>query len=169
VVGFVGAVGLRKGAPYFLEIAKRLGNENLKFVMVGPVLLTETAARSMSRHVELAGRVARSQVADFLRRFDIFLFPSTCEGAAGAAMEAMALGLPVIASPNAGTSVRDGIDGLIRDYDDIDALAAAVQRLAGDAALRLQMGREARKRAETFHIDWYGRRLVEVMESALNS
>jgi glycosyltransferase involved in cell wall biosynthesis len=167
VVGFVGAVGLRKGAPYFHEVAKRLAGENLKFVMVGPILLTDAAARAMAPQVQLAGRVPRSQVANHLRQFDLFLFPSTCEGAAGAAMEAMAYGLPVIASPNAGSSVRDGIDGLIRNYDDVDGLAAAVQRLADDPALRLQMGREARKQAEALHLGWYGRRMLDVMETAL--
>ena len=36
-VGFVGAVGLRKGAPYFLEVARRMACQQLRFVMVGPV------------------------------------------------------------------------------------------------------------------------------------
>jgi len=169
VVGFVGAVGLRKGTPYFREVARRLGGRNLKFMMVGPVLLADAAARSVSEHVELVGRVPRSRVREFLQQFDIFLFPSTCEGSAGAAMEAMAVGLPIVTSLNSGSAVRDGIDGVICPYDDIEAMSASVQRLADDEALRLEMGRQGRMHAESLNVGWYGRRLVEVMESAIAS
>jgi glycosyltransferase involved in cell wall biosynthesis len=165
LVGFVGAVSLRKGAPYFFEVAKRLAGPNLKFVMVGPVQFRDEVIRSRGDRVEVVGRMPRSQVADWLGRFDIFLFPSTCEGSAGAAMEAMACGLPIVASPNSGTIVREGVDGFNRNYDDIDALAECVQRLAGDENLRLEMGREARRQAELTNIDRYGEQLRQIIQS----
>jgi glycosyltransferase involved in cell wall biosynthesis len=165
LVGFVGAVGLRKGSSYFFEVARRLGGANIKFIMVGPVLLRENITQSVSDKVELVGRVPRSQVRQWLQKFDIFLFPSTCEGSAGAAMEAMASGLPIVASPNSGTAARDGIDGFIRPYHDVDALADCVQRLAGDESLRREMGQSARRQAESLNLDNYARRLLAAIES----
>jgi len=58
--------------------------------------------------------------------------------------EAMATGLPIIASPNSGTPVREGVEGFIRDYTDIDGMAACVERLAANPKLRRDMGTASR-------------------------
>lgn len=164
-VGFVGAVGSRKGTPYFLQVARRLAGENLRFVMVGPVEIADQAIAPFKDCVEFPGRVQRSQVASWFDRFDMILFPSTCEGSSGAVTEAMACGLPIVASHSSGAVIRDGVDGFIRDYDDIDALASCVERLAGDEELRLQMGAAARHRAEQLTLEAYGRGLNDVFTS----
>jgi glycosyltransferase involved in cell wall biosynthesis len=166
VVGFVGTVGLRKGAGYFGAVARRLLRPSIRFVMVGPVHLSDAAARSFAGAAELVGGVPRSAIAGWLDRFDLFLFPSTCEGSAGAAMEAMACGLPVVTSPNSGSIVRHGVDGFVVPHDDVDGLTACIDRLAGDASLRLAMGAEARRAAEAATVDRYGRQLAEAMVAA---
>jgi hypothetical protein len=160
VVGFVGAVGLRKGAPWFFEVAKRFGPRQARFVMVGPVHLRPEVAQRYKGNVELAGEVPRSEVARWLERFDLLLFPSTCEGSPTAVMEAMASGLPVVSTPNSGTLLREGQDGFIRPYDDIDGLTRAVEQLVSDAALRTDMGRQGRARAETFTLACYSASLA---------
>ncbi len=162
-VGFVGAVGLRKGAPWLLEVARRCDPKLVKFVMVGPVQVTDFGQEQLRGRVELVGPVPRSEVRDWLGRFDIFLFPSTCEGSAGAVMEAMASGLPIVASPNSGTVLRDGVDGWIIPYDQPEAMAQRVMELAEDEEKRLAMGRAARRRAEEFDIDYYGRELAALL------
>jgi glycosyltransferase involved in cell wall biosynthesis len=167
LVSFVGAVGLRKGAPYFLEVARRFAGKNVQFAMIGTAQLSDRAVQSLAGHVQLVGRVPRSQVADWLDRSDIFLFPSTCEGSAGAVMEAMASGIPVITSPNSGSLVRDGIDGFVRGYDDIQGMADCIDRLVGNEELRLEMGTRARELAEGITLENYGRQLIELIESAL--
>ena len=166
-VGFVGAVGLRKGSPYFFEVARRLASDKLRFVMVGPSLLTPSAAANAAGAVDFIGRVQRSEVAGWLNRFDIYFFPSTCEGSAQSVTEAMACGLPVVVSSNSGSVVREGIDGFIRSYDDIDGMAACVQRLADDESLRLEMGRQARLNAESLSLARYQSELVALMTAAL--
>jgi glycosyltransferase involved in cell wall biosynthesis len=97
----------------------------------------------------------------------MLLFPSTCEGCSSAVMEALSTGLPVIASPNSGTVIRDGTDGFVRAYDQIEAMAEAVEKLASDPALRLEMGRAASQRAGEFSLDWYGRALGRVLTDLL--
>lgn len=168
--GFVGGVNLRKGAPYFKEVARRLAGPNLRFVMVGGVELTERAQQELrSASVELAGPVPRSEVQTWLDRFDLFLFPSTCEGSATAVMEAMASGLPVVTSPNAGSLVRDGVEGYVRKYDDVEGMCAAIERLATDGSLRLQMGLAARRRVEAFDLDWYSGELGSLFVGLLEA
>jgi glycosyltransferase involved in cell wall biosynthesis len=159
VVGFVGAVGLRKGAPYFLEVAKRFNPKEVRFVMVGPVHLNKSAVEKFAGHVEVVGGVPRSEVAEWVRRFDIMLFPSTCEGSAYALMEAMASGLPGITSPNSGTVARHGQEGFMTPYDDINAMAGYVQELLENPSRRLEMGRAARKRYEECNLESYSREL----------
>jgi glycosyltransferase involved in cell wall biosynthesis len=167
LVSFVGAVGLRKGAPYFLEIARRLAGRNIKFAMIGTVQLSNRAVQLLKSDVELVGRLPRSQIAEWLDRSDIFLFPSTCEGSAGAVMEAMASGLPVVTTPNSGSLIRDGIDGFVREYNDIQGMADCIDRLAGDDELRFDMGMRGREYAQTINLNNYSRQLVDLMNSAL--
>jgi glycosyltransferase involved in cell wall biosynthesis len=127
------------------------------------------ARREIAAHVELVGAVPRSEVRGWLERFDILLFPSTCEGSAGAVMEAMATGLPIVTTPNSGTIVRDGVDGFIRPYESPDELAACVDRLASDEKLRLEMGCSARRQAEANDIDAYSRAIADLMRRVANN
>ena len=141
VVGFVGAVGLRKGSPYFVEVARRLNSKKIRFVMVGPVHLSPSVLPDIRRHVEIIGPVPRSEVRRWLEKFDVYFFPSTCEGSAGSVMEAMATGLPIVTSPNAGSIIDHGKNGYIHPYTQTDLFAAAIERLATHPQERLDMGR----------------------------
>ncbi len=162
VVGFVGGVNLRKGAPAFFEIARRLHKE-ARFVMVGPVSLTPEAVSKHAGNVELIGPVPRTEIASWLERFGIFLFPSTCEGSAGAVMEALASGLPTITTPESGTVVRDGIEGHVTAPDALDEMERHLHALIADKSRREEMSRAARQRAEQFNLDWYAGELARVV------
>jgi glycosyltransferase involved in cell wall biosynthesis len=167
-VGFVGSVGLRKGAPYFFEAARRFDPSRARFEMVGPVGITEMGlARRGS--VELTGSVPRSEVLRRMEAFDVYYFPSTCEGSAGSLMEAMATGLPVVTSPNSGTAARDGVEGFIVPYDDVEAAVERIDQLVRDAELRREMGMRARRRAESFSIDWYAGAASKVLETLVGA
>ena len=61
--------------------------------------------------MELAGPVPRSVVAEHYAWADVFLLPSVCEGSATATYEAIASGIPVICTPNAGSVIEDGRQG----------------------------------------------------------
>jgi hypothetical protein len=166
-IGYVGKVSLLKGAPYFLEIARRLNSSAVKFVMVGPVALDDSVARDKRGNVEFVGRVPRSEVASWLSQFDILLFPSVSEGLSGAVMEAMCSGLPVVTSTNTGSVARDGVEGYAAAYDDVDALVGYVERLVSDQRLREEMGRAARQRVETFSLDAYAAALKPMLSQLL--
>lgn len=162
-VGFVGKVGLRKGAPYFIETAKKMAGGNLRFVMIGPVTISKKIAEQNSGVVDFVGAVSRAEVIKWLSKFDIFYFPSTCEGSAGVLSEAMATGLPIVTSHNSGSCVTHGQNGYIVNYDAIDQAVEKISALASDGNLRQEFGMNARKAIESNHIDSYGKRLADVM------
>lgn len=99
---------------------------------------------------------ARGDVADLLAACDLLAMPSRREGLGVAALEAMAAGRAVVASNvgGLGEAVVDGRTGLLVPPEDVDALAAALERLIGDADFRARCGAEGRKRiGEGFHVD----------------
>lgn len=163
-VGFVGQVSLRKGAPYFFEVAKRLDPRVARFVMVGPLLVNPRAFEDLGDAVKVVGSVPSDEAKRWLERFDVVYFPSTCEGSSGALMEAMALGLPMVTSPNSGSVVRDGVEGYLCPYDQVEVAAERLHRLATDAELRHSMGESARRRAEEFSVDACSRRLASELQ-----
>jgi glycosyltransferase involved in cell wall biosynthesis len=166
-VGMIGQVCLRKGAPYFFEVARRLSGR-ARFLMVGPVSISADVRKTHAGQVELVGPVPRADVRAWLDRFDVFFFPSTCEGSPSAVAEAMLTGLPVVTTPNSGTLVRDEIEGFVSPYDDIGRLTDGVRRLIDDSSLRRQMGESARSRALEHNLDSFGRRLEQVMREAVS-
>lgn len=166
-VGYIGHVGLRKGAPYFFQVAKKVDPAKAKFVMVGPIGIDPAIAEQYRGEVQLTGPVSRAETLNWLGKFDILLFPSTCEGSASGVTEAMLAGLPVVASPNSGSLIRHGVDGFIAGYEETDRMADYVMRLATDVDLRAQIGAAARQRAEGFGVDLYGQRLKELFSGLL--
>lgn len=166
-VGCVGTANLRKGVPYFLEVARRFDPARVRFVWVGPVHLAPEVLAEQGAAVEFAGAQPRSAIGRTLADFDVFLFPSTCEGSAGAVTEAMATGLPVVTTPNAGSIARHGSEGFIHAYDDIDALVAAVERLIDEPELRTRMGRAAALRVREFDVENYSRAIAALLQRLL--
>ena len=107
------------------------------------------AALGVERHVAFLGE--RSDLGPLLAQADLFVLPSEQESFGLAALEALASGLPVVASRVGGLPevVRDGETGRLVPPRDPPALAAAVLELLGDGARRAAMAREAREDAVT--------------------
>ncbi len=135
--------------------------------MVGKVAIRAEPLAAHLGDVKLLGQVPLEAVREYLGSLDVFFFPSTCEGSAGAVAEAMAAGLPVVTSPNAGSSVQHGIEGFIHPYDDVSACAHAIEELLENEARRLQFGAAARARAERLTVDAYGQELVQFLRDLL--
>ena len=159
----VGAVGLRKGSPYVLEAARRLrGIAEMR--LVGPVALHEKLRKKLREDLDLVGPVPRSEIAQHYAWADVFLLPSVCEGSATVVYEALAAGLPVVTTPNAGSVVRDGIDGFICPHGDIDQLCDKLMLLARDRERRREMSQQAVIRARDHDLAGYGRRLLAALD-----
>lgn len=160
-----GSVRLQKGAPYALAAARALQGV-AEFRWCGGVGVLPAAARRLSKYVELRGAVPRSQIVEHYAWADVFLLPSICEGSAGVCYEALAAGLPVITTPNAGSVVRDGMDGFIVRIRDAEAIAEKLESLARNGDLLEWMSSNARERAREFTVEKYGERLNAAIQGA---
>jgi glycosyltransferase involved in cell wall biosynthesis len=101
--------------------------------------------------VRILGVLACKEKEAALAASDCLVLPSYAEGLPMAILEAMAYGLPVIATRVGAIPevVTDGREGLLVEPGDIPALATCLAKLASDAALRVRMGQAARQRAQT--------------------
>ncbi len=151
-VGTVGRLVPIKGHEWLLKAAPRVLAEfphaTFVFLGEGPLLgqLQQLAAElGITSHVMFLG--ARQDVPECLAIFDLFAFPSINEGMGRALIEAMAVGLPVVASRVGGIPdvVADGETGLLVPARDEAALADALLKLLRDPARRQACGQAARR------------------------
>ncbi|MGA9673639.1 MAG: glycosyltransferase family 4 protein [Terracidiphilus sp.] len=159
----VGAVGLRKGAPYILEVARALGKK-AEFRMAGKLDITSDAQKLLSSHVTLLGGVPRSEIHQQFEWADVFLLPTLCEGSATVCYEALSYGLPVITTPNAGSVVRDEIDGFIVPIRDSAAIVDRIERILDDSDRWETMSGNALKRSAEYSLEEYGERFVSAIQ-----
>lgn len=144
-VAVIGSDIVRKGILRTLMAARRVGGVRVQ--VFGAVADLPGGTTGWSDVGEFYGHVPRADLVAHLTRCHVFCLPSVWEGSAYAIGEAMASGLPVIVSPNAGSFMRDGIDGILVPVGDVDAIAEAMERLKAEST-RSAMGLEARKNAE---------------------
>jgi starch synthase len=151
---FAGGVTQRKGIGYLLRAWARIRRPGWKLQLLGalPRRLGPLADDLKLEGVEHVGRVGHSEMPARMAEADVFVFPSLFEGSAVVTYEALACGLPSIATAASGTVARDGVEGYLVPSRDVDALALRMERLGLDPALRARMSIAARRRAEEF--DW---------------
>jgi glycosyltransferase involved in cell wall biosynthesis len=141
-------VGEGDGLPELRAVAERLG---------------------VADRVELAGAVGQDDIRERYARADVFALPSFAEGLPVVLMEAMATGLPVVASRITGVPelVQDGVSGLLVAPGRADELADALERLLGEPRQRrLEMGRAGRaKVVAEFDEDRSAQELLALFES----
>jgi sugar transferase (PEP-CTERM/EpsH1 system associated) len=159
VIGSVGRVQDVKNHALLIDAFARLREDlpglrsrlRLAIVGNGPLHgpLTEKIARMGLAEVSwLPG--ARMDIPDILGAFSIFVLPSIAEGTPGSVLEAMAAGLPVVATRVGGLSdvVCDGETGLLVPTQDVNAMAAALARYCTAPELASGHGAAGRRRVE---------------------
>lgn len=100
--------------------------------------------------VVLHGKVGAADVRRALLAADVFLLSSVCEGIANAALEAMAMELPIVTTAAGGMTelIEHGVNGMIVDRFDAGAICASLEALLGSDELRQTIGRRARETVE---------------------
>jgi glycosyltransferase involved in cell wall biosynthesis len=157
---FAGEVGLRKGAPYLLEALRALGPDRVEGRFAGRVVLDAAKLEPYREVATFLGPVPRSRMPELYAWADVFALPTLCEGSATVVYEALAAGLPVITTPNAGSLVRHGIDGWVVPPRDADAIARWLDHYGGQPNA-LHDSREPETRfGETWSLDAYSERLL---------
>lgn len=150
---FVGRLVEGKGLWDLLDAVEALDAENVTVTVVGDGPLrdrfeAEVAARNLPVHT--AGY--REDVPAILAASDVFVLPSFREGTPRVVTEAMAAGLPIVATDIAGIpeQVADGVNGYLVAPGDASALADRLGELLDDPDRRATFGSASRTRADTF-------------------
>lgn len=171
-VAWLGVMAPVKRVPALLRAAAGVPEVRLMLIGDGPqrAEVERTIADCGLRdRVELTGFVGDPY--PLLARAGAFVLPSAAEACPMALLQAMALGLPVIASAAGGIPeiVRHEVDGLLVPTGNDTALRGALRRLGQDAALRSALGAAARQRiADGFTLRRCAERLVAVYEDAVS-
>lgn len=156
VVATVGRLHWTKGLEYGLMAIRRLASYGFKvlwrIVGDGPSRLQlEYAVRDegLEDIVRLEGSLAPDAVLKVLSQCHVYFHPAVAEGISNALVEAMAVGLPVVATDVGGTRevLEDGVQGFLVPVRDWRRMADALHELARDAALRWRLGEAAQKHA----------------------
>jgi glycosyltransferase involved in cell wall biosynthesis len=180
LVGSVGNINPIKGHEYLIRAAARVDAETDREIIVpiaGGILDSREAyferlkeIRSelgLEKTVKFLGR--RSDIAELLAQFDVFVLPSIAEACPMAVLEAMAMEKPIVATNVGGIpeQIESGESGWLVPSKDPDALAAAILEVLNDESERQRRAKKARERAaNTFSLERCAERHLEVYRQA---
>jgi len=148
VVACVGRQEFQKGQRFLVEAMGALAPDEQPILLLagrdGQASPEIREAAAGLDHVRILGH--REDVPEILAAADVFAFPSLWEGLGGALIEAMALGLPILASdiPAVREVVEEGANAMLVKPADPVALASGLRALSGDATLRTSFGERSR-------------------------
>lgn len=165
---FSGALIERKGIHHLLEAWHRLDLKDAELWLLGSV--HEEARPYLKKFWKDNIRVLgfKRDLENYLNQGSVYVFPSRLEGSAKTIYEAAASGLPMITTREAGDVVRDGVEGIIVQPGDVDAIAAAIDHLYRHPEIVASMGTAARQRVvENFTWGLYRTRLLGAYERAI--
>jgi glycosyltransferase involved in cell wall biosynthesis len=174
VIGSIGRFSSVKGLKYLIEAFKEVASsrQDARLLLVGEGPEKENLME-MARNFGISGRTIITSggkaPANYFSIIDIFCMPSVNEGLGLSMIEAMAAGKACIASDVGGLSelVNDGKDGILVPACSPKELAAAILRLAGDADLKKELSRNARRKAGGFSIEDSVARTMEVYKKVV--
>ena len=172
----VGRQEFQKGQRYLLQSLKTLreDSDTYQLVVAGRTGHATEELESMVLELGLGDSVHfaghSNEIGELLAAADVFVFPSLYEGLGTSVLEAMAMGLPIVASdlPAIREMVIDGESALLVPPSSPGEFASAVERISGDRTVAHRLG-EAAKRTfdERFQIDTCARGMMDLYEAVL--
>jgi glycosyltransferase involved in cell wall biosynthesis len=169
---FTGGFGFRKGGEYLLKALKKLEDEGFQFEMKIVGTYSEAAfliEKYPIKSIEYVGFVPQDCLKQYLKESDIYIFPSLCEGCASSGMEAMAAGLPVIATEESGFPIVNNEDGIIIPSKNDISIYEAIKELSNDLSKREILGKNASLKIKTKYTwDIYAKEVSKIYYEILN-
>jgi glycosyltransferase involved in cell wall biosynthesis len=168
---FVGRLTNWKGVETLLLAVARMPEVAATVVGDGPEhphLVELGRQLGVAGRVRFTGRLAPDAVAREMRSAHVLVLTSLYEGLSHTLLEALAAGLPCVASRCGGNGevIRDGVEGMLIDPQDVGALTGALGRLDRDEGLRLGMARAARERAWDFPLARTVEQFADILRAA---
>lgn len=157
---FMGTADIRKGIHIVCEVASILKSRKstLKIRVAGHVT-PEVYALAKESGIEFMGKLTTPRIRQELSQADLVFFPSIAEGSAGVTYEALASGVPVVTTPEAGSIVRNNMDGIVMNMHDRENVADILEELVSDRVKRDAMSKSARAWALAHDWDNFADRL----------
>lgn len=160
---FAGNGAIRKGLLYAIEGLRPLGNFIELHVAGNPGLPPEQLPDDSFIHWHKF--VPRVKMKELFQNCDVFLLPSLCEGSATVIYEAMAYGLGIICTPNAGSVITDHQEGRIVPICDSTAITHAVEQIRDNPDLLENYHKHALRTAGNYQLRDYGQRLLDALNT----
>jgi len=152
-IGYVGRLAVEKRVENLVEAAALLSRKGIRcrVALVGDGAMRasiEAQARKLGMGPSVLFLGVQSNVAELLGSFDLFVNCSYTEGISLGILEAMAAGLPIVATRVGGTPIliEDGVSGTLIDPDSVEGLASSMVGLLSDSAERQRLGCAAKRR-----------------------
>jgi glycogen synthase len=169
---YVGRLARSKGLHTLVDAAARLRTAGVQVLLVGDgperrALERMLGSRGLGERVRITGFLPHRRIPAVLRHADLFCLPSEYEELGTAALEAMAAGLPIVASATGGIPGAVGPAGRLVPPGDPAALADALDALLSDESEAARLARMARERARELSWDRLVLRVLDVYRFAL--
>jgi len=143
---YVGQIRISKGVQYLLEAYRKAQLPNAELLLVGGLRPDiESVLKRYQGFFKHVGHLPQYALPGVYASASVAVVPSLHEAFPFAILEALACGVPVIASRNASPAFQDGVQGFIVPAQDADALADRITYLYNNPAVRNQMGQSARE------------------------
>lgn len=164
IVAFVGQWNSRKGVKRLSDALTLLGNSNIKAFFLGKGTEVPTY-----EHIIYQGTVNHDLLPEYLSAADIFVLPTNNEGCSNAVIEAMACGLPIISSDmEFNWDVLNETNSILVDPYDINAIAAAIQKIYEDSEFYEKLQKGALCTAAGLTIDKRAAKILSFISSRIS-
>jgi glycosyltransferase involved in cell wall biosynthesis len=161
---YAGSINLRKGIPYLLKAFIRIPPDRAGLKLVGNIGLKPDVVTEYSGIVNFAGAIPHSKMAGVYHDADVFVFPTISDGFGAVMLEAMATGLPVIATGHCADIVEHGYNGLRIPIRDSDGILDAVDQIIAQPDLLPHLSTGAIQTAGTYSMPAYVEKLTAALE-----
>lgn len=158
---FVGRLTQQKGIFYFLEAIKNLDEDKFKFKLIGDYDIKSRYFDDFKDKCEFTGHITKDKVIKECQEADIMVFPSLADGFGLSALEAMACGVPVICSSNAGVSdlIIDGYNGFVINPGDSNIIYEKLTWIQENKDILKKISINAKDTAENQSWDKYNTKI----------
>lgn len=170
----VGRIIERKGQRLLLHALRQLQNQSIRVRFAGTgddenFCKELTSELALTNQVTFLGYVSRESLIQEYRTADLMVLPSENEGMSFAILEAMASGLPIVATKGRGSEelVRSGENGFLVDWQDVSSLSSAIIRIVEDKESCRKMGHRSREIAMEFSWTAISEKYIELMKSLI--
>jgi glycosyltransferase involved in cell wall biosynthesis len=164
---FVGTLGQRKGVRYLLEALETFSPGAVELTLCGRPVDDLSLFRNARVAVRVCPSISEPALLEAYRHTDLFVFPSLAEGFGHVLLEAMASGLPILATDRTAAPdlIRHGEEGFLLKAGSSSDLAFHIEKFLSRPALLKTMGAAARNRAEFFTWSKFRQGVVDFVDS----